>query len=435
MRRLSSLKTSLRTRFIIGTGAMLLPLMVLGVSAFASLEIAIQGFEEAAEETIQEMPRSTRIEQLMLRVPVPVKDYLKSAEPMERDNFTDLSREVDNAFQDAFTAPYDVEEKALLKAAQKEWQEARKLSEFMLTQPLPEKTPNAAQSMERLQYHIGRSTDILSQIYDVDTQEINEQLKLAEAGKQRVLFLSAIVFGAGLTGAFIIRLALARSILLPLRLLEIGVARFGEGDLSIRIPLDTPDELGQLARVFNTMAENLEKSQAALKDLAIHDGLTGVYNSREFHQRFKEEIERSRHKNRACSLMMVDIDHFKRINDTYGHQAGDEALRVVADLIKREVRSTDQVARYGGEEFSIILPDTPSSTAIALAERLRKLIASHPITIAPQQTINLTVSIGLAEFPQNALSEKELISEADQALYAAKRAGRNRVIQFTHAVK
>lgn len=185
---------------------------------------------------------------------------------------------------------------------------------------------------------------------------------------------------------------------------------------------------------FNFMASRLEQSQTALKDLASRDVLTGVYNRREFELLLKAAVERSRRYNRPSSLLMVDVDHFKALNDTYGHPTGDEALRATAALIKREVRPVDQVARYGGEEFAIILLETSRESALAMAERLCKIVADQVITVTQGQSFSLTVSVGAATFPEDAWSEDTLIFAADQALYAAKHAGRNRVCQFVQQV-
>jgi diguanylate cyclase (GGDEF)-like protein len=130
---------------------------------------------------------------------------------------------------------------------------------------------------------------------------------------------------------------------------------------------------------------------------------------------------------------MLDIDHFKIVNDTCGHLAGDEALRQFSALIHREVRPVDQVARYGGEEFVIVLPETGGPGALAVAERMRDIIATSMITIAPRQVVNLTVSIGVASYPEDAESEERLIGAADQALYAAKQAGRNRACRWSRS--
>ena len=238
------------------------------------------------------------------------------------------------------------------------------------------------------------------------------------------------VFVVGLGVAIVVGSALARSILSPLGVLEAGAARFGAGDRSYRVSLATRDELEQLGHAFNAMAENLAKSQKMLEELSALDGLTGLFNYREFHRRLAEEAQRSWRYDRPFSLLILDIDGFKGVNDTYGHLAGDEALRGIAVLIRREVRPVDEVARYGGEEFAILLPETPAPGAFAMAERIRDIVATQPITIAPGRTVGLTVSIGVATYPHDADSEEKLIGAADQALYAAKNAGRNRVCQW-----
>jgi diguanylate cyclase (GGDEF)-like protein len=194
------------------------------------------------------------------------------------------------------------------------------------------------------------------------------------------------------------------------------------------VTVDGQDELRQLAGTFNAMAERLQKSQAALEELSAHDGLTGLYNYREFQRRLAEEVERHHRYERPFSLLMLDLDHFKKVNDTHGHQAGDEVLRAVADRIRAEVRPADHVARYGGEEFAVILSETLGSGALAVAERICAAIAARPIALA-EGAVPITVSIGVAAIPEDAESGEQIIAAADQSLYAAKNAGRNRAIR------
>ena len=152
------------------------------------------------------------------------------------------------------------------------------------------------------------------------------------------------------------------------------------------------------------------------------DSLTGLYNRKFFDQSLEIEISRSSRFNRVFSLIYFDIDHFKRINDTYGHHAGDEALEMVSDLVKSSVRKTDIVCRIGGEEFAIISAETDREAAIDLAEKIRQKIEG----LKTDTVSGLTISLGIAVFNQPC-TKKELIKHADEALYEAKRNGRNRI--------
>jgi diguanylate cyclase (GGDEF)-like protein len=171
----------------------------------------------------------------------------------------------------------------------------------------------------------------------------------------------------------------------------------------------------------------LKTTTQRLEDLSAHDGLTSLYNYREFRRRLAMEVERALRYDRSFALLLLDIDHFKIVNDTFGHQAGDEVLRALAALFRGAVRPTDQVSRYGGDEFAVLLPETPDSGALAVAERIWLLLDSRAIPIPSPQGVSITISIGVATFPKSAKSEDQLIRAADQALYAAKQAGRNRV--------
>jgi diguanylate cyclase (GGDEF)-like protein len=272
----------------------------------------------------------------------------------------------------------------------------------------------------------------LDQIRLLAQRELAHHLSLAQDASRQALLVIVTVFAVGLAAAAAVGLGLARSILDPLRLLKAGADQFRAGDLSHRIPLSSRDEFGQLGGTFNTMAEKLQKDQADLADLSQRDGLTGLDNYREFRRQLSEEAQRSLRYGRPFSLLMLDLDHFKQVTDTYGHLAGDEALRSLAGLIRREMRPVDRIARYGGEEFVIILPETTTAGALATAERIRDIVATRPIPVNGDREVTLTVSIGVGTYPDDADTEERLVGAADQALYVAKNGGRNRVIHFQH---
>jgi len=194
----------------------------------------------------------------------------------------------------------------------------------------------------------------------------------------------------------------------------------------------TADELRFLEAVANQTALALERVKliAFLENLSITDALTGIANRRHFEWRLSEEIERARRYKYPLSTLMLDLDHFKQVNDNYGHQIGDIVLQQVAQRLRRILRRTDFLARYGGEEFIVLAPQTPADRALILAERLRQVIAESPIPVADNLQIHITISIGVAVFPNHAQNESELVRAADAALYKAKQMGRNRVCMF-----
>ncbi|MCZ2111355.1 MAG: GGDEF domain-containing protein, partial [Dehalococcoidia bacterium] len=181
----------------------------------------------------------------------------------------------------------------------------------------------------------------------------------------------------------------------------------------------TPDELDYLIDGFNTMAEKLKHDQDELEKLAAYDSLTGLYNRRKFTSSLQEEVARYRNETHALSLIIIDLDHFKNINDTYGHQVGDEALRSVSGVVNSHIRRNDISARYGGEEIAVILPRTDGEEAMVLAERVRRAIEEHGIEYEPGKTLHITASIGVATLTSEPVTDNALIQAADAALYAA----------------
>ncbi|HEV8431865.1 MAG TPA: diguanylate cyclase, partial [Thermoanaerobaculia bacterium] len=176
------------------------------------------------------------------------------------------------------------------------------------------------------------------------------------------------------------------------------------------------------------MQQQLVEMARQLEEFSGRDDLTGIFNRRHFRKTVARAFDHSRRYHRPLSVALIDVDHFKKVNDSFGHQAGDIVLAEVAKRFMRSVRSSDYLARYGGEEFVVLLPETQLGDALTFGEKLRAAIACAPVPIAGGEALPLTVSVGTASLDHTQFnSAAEMIRAADQALYRAKRNGRNRV--------
>ncbi len=188
-------------------------------------------------------------------------------------------------------------------------------------------------------------------------------------------------------------------------------------------------ELEAKNQQLEALTRQLDAANQELRLLSVTDGLTKAYNHRHFQERLKAEYARAARHGEPLACVMIDLDRFKRINDTYGHPAGDRVLVQLVEILKDAVRGEDLVARYGGEEFVLLLPKTDASLALTIAERLRNRIAGEPVPIGGDRRIPVTVSMGVADYlpGEKERSPDELLRAADEALYRAKANGRNRV--------
>jgi diguanylate cyclase (GGDEF)-like protein len=211
--------------------------------------------------------------------------------------------------------------------------------------------------------------------------------------------------------------------------LDAEAMRAGAADYLVKGRVDT-------STIERSIRYALQRSSQfeRLRGLANRDELTGLYNRRALDGLLREEVSRHERYGRPFSLVMLDVDYFKAINDSYGHPVGDEVLRWLARLVRDCVRAVDMPARYGGEELAVVLPEMDGGLALKVAERLRLRVAARPFSFgsARQQTqLSVTVSLGVAALPDNAATAASLVAAADRSLYAAKRGGRNRSVRFS----
>jgi two-component system cell cycle response regulator len=196
---------------------------------------------------------------------------------------------------------------------------------------------------------------------------------------------------------------------------------FDEGELVARVNIQLK---------LKELYEALQEKNRQLQEQANRDGLTGLYNHRYFHEQLSKDFLRARRYHESLSCVLLDIDHFKKFNDTFGHQTGDVVLTNLGHVIKDSIRDSDSAARYGGEEFALILHHADGSEAVYVAERLRQMVEDYWVH-HKGNVLHITVSIGVATFPHRAIHDsKELVECADKALYKAKENGRNRVETF-----
>ena len=234
----------------------------------------------------------------------------------------------------------------------------------------------------------------------------------------------------------LVALRIAISITRPLKALSEGAERLAEGETGVEIPdPGGHDEIALLTRTFNQMTgrllrhqRELQRQNEKLELLSITDELTRVYNHRYFVEHLPIEIKRARRSNCVLALVKIDIDNFKRLNDTFGHAAGDEVLRGVSEVMFAQLRGTDVLARYGGEEFALLTIHQNLEGAVVIAEKVRSAVAALPVTVdtkSGMREVRVTISVGVAGYKGDA---KRLFIEADRALYAAKSAGKDCVV-------
>lgn len=252
-----------------------------------------------------------------------------------------------------------------------------------------------------------------------------------------LLMVLGLLLGIGLT-AYVLGLTIVR----PLDRLTKGAAKVAAGDLQVDLPVLSGGEVGYMTEVFNDMVARLHQGRddlaainntlsernRELAQLSVTDSLTGLYNRKHLMETLANEMARARRHKRPFSVLMIDIDHFKKYNDSFGHLAGDELLSKIASIFRESIRSVDYVARYGGEEFLVMLPETALNGGLESAERIRTRVAMETFGNGSKQ---ITVSIGVAGFREHGDAPESIIASADAALYQAKRRGRNRVVRAT----
>ena len=419
---------SLNGLFNVGKVCALLSLLLVSGASLFNLHMAIELSDKIVEDSIVKIHHATSAQLSLVNAAMPPNDYIIHANPAEQNNYRKLFDTVNIKIDTLAAIPTLLpEQKAVLDDARHEWIRTREIGDAIMRIENPVGDPVAAGKMEQFDYLIDNIVKKLYVLHEAIDKEIEEKHERLHRIKFRTTTLIIVLSVIGLLIFIIGGMVFARALFPPLRLMQQGMHVFSHGDLEHRIDIKFPVEFLKLSQGFNAMAEKLHETYIELKTLITRDSLTGCFNHRKFVEDSRKEIIRARRYQNYLSLLIVDVDHFKSVNDTHGHPAGDKVLQRVTEVMSKQLRASDTLYRYGGEEFTIFLPETNKQGAHTVAERIRSRIEYTQIPISGDQFITVTVSIGIASFPDDAVNGKELLAKADQALYAAKNSGRNRV--------
>lgn len=419
----SSRLPSLRRWFLLGLVALL------GVLAIPSLYASFRGQEalDALNAAADQAEGASALGTLREGIRLWARDYA-ARDPA----LADLSRRVDSAFAaavDRLSSAQQSEARALVLQAAREWKTIEALALGGTEGGAGGRTPPLASVSARLaelETWLDRANDLETARVTASLAGIRRDITVSMAGLRLMLVCAAVATAIGL-------FAIVRLVLRPLEALRDGVQKFAGGDLTHRLKLESSQEFSRIARVFNAMAERLADQVSTLQGEATHDPLTGLCNRRELERRLREELARAQRYGRQFALLLIDVDHFKMVNDLYGHLAGDDVLAEIAHRLETQVRIVDLVARFGGEEFAVVLSEATGQAALAVAERIRAVM-HWPISGANLPApVSTTVSIGIAEAPTHGSTLQELLTAADAALYKAKSAGRDSVCLFVQS--
>jgi len=419
---------SLRKYFKIETIAMFSALLLIaGVSLF-SLNKAIALSSSIVETALTEIHVTMSLRLALNRSAMPVNDYIIRAGQDEKIKYIILRDETDRQFKVlATTVKNRADLSEILNQSLATWNNAKKIANAIMLTPNPVGNSHAAEQMEEFDALIDQGTDLLSEIYDEiyrDTAKSHDRLhEIENQSTTLVVLLSIIGLAIAISGS----IQLARMFFPPLNRIMAGVRLFGRGHLDHRIGNNMPVELDELTHGINDMAGRLDDIYSELRKSSYRDSLTGCNNRRKLDEDILAAYSLANRSHEALTVLMLDLDLFKGVNDTYGHAAGDSILLATAEVIRSQLRKHEFLYRYGGEEFVVILPATKASDAIVLAERICTSVANKKMDVGSSSPITVTVSIGIADNSKASNSIKDIIDLADQALYEAKEAGRNRV--------
>jgi diguanylate cyclase (GGDEF)-like protein len=421
---------SLRASLLISMLLTILPLVLSIVFGYYLLShTVIADYQDVSRRQREQIEPLHHLQIAILQADVPLDEYLVTARPESLLFYRSLLQGIETdivALSQQFK-PQSAHA-TLLQGAHADWKAAELSASDTLAYKKSGDQAQETQALSKFDSRQSLAIEKLSALHDSLEKNLSDDYAGAALGFERSRWLAGIGVGISLlvmAGGIIM---FTRNIMLSIEKLVKGAELFAAGHRDHVIEVQVPPELHRVAQEFNKMIKVIQQSEDSLADQARRDKLTGLHNRRAYEEFAADAYARLQRMGEKIALVALDIDHFKKVNDTWGHAAGDQVLIHVARTIQDSVRSIDKVFRFGGEEFTILLPGADTTAAKGTAERIRSTVEESPIQV-DGKPLHVTVSLGIAFAGTPADGEPvQLQKRADMALYQAKQAGRNKVI-------
>jgi diguanylate cyclase (GGDEF)-like protein len=396
---------------------MLVALIAVAGARVVTFRATARELENFRAETVGETKRIDVVRRLLEQVDDAGEAYVETHDAVKGFAFAEISIEIDRGFVD-IQGVGSRNERLLASSARLRWQQARGSLEDALL--LPEDEINAG--LDPFHDGVDAAGALLADQYALNVHEVGDEISALRVRERAQLYASLAILFLGCVLGGVLSRRVYRSVTAPLKALEEATTHLGREDLSHRIEVHGNDELARVGSAFNAMADKLQLSREELRDHALHDSLTGLPNRVLFMQQLEHALARARRKATPVSVLYLDLDSFKTVNDTLGHEAGDEVLVDVAGRLRRTLREVDTVARLGGDEFGIVLEEALEGATL-VAQRIVRQFES-PWSLSSGY-VSIGVSIGVAARAEDEGLD-ELLRQADTAMYAAKASGKGR---------
>ncbi len=417
---------SVRWRCYLGFGVVALALLALLLGSVLSLERIAERLRTVVDGPVEEALLVKELRTRVLGMGFIVHHYVSDEDPLYARRYRHRVQEVVAELERLMARPgLSPSQQAVLRRALEEWRVFEQVVEDLYARRGLLDHGQLTARLDDVAAHLARIANTLDRVTDESIDRMHDEVEGGAALRRQSLVLLAALFVGGLVLAFAIGARLLRSVVAPLRELEDCVRC-----LQRPVPLPPVDK-GDVEGAVRTMSGQLQRVARVLEAEAAHDPLTNLYSFRQFCELLEREIHRANRYHRPFALLLIDIDRFRMVNERFGYLAGDSVLCSVAARIQSHVRPTDVAARYGGEEIAVLLSETDEEGALETAERIRRTVAASPFNMGEARTLRVTVSVGVALFPDDAEDVAGLFRAAEGALQAAQRSGMNRVCSWS----